>query len=1002
MPRILPATRRVRLLFAALLLGLTGVVGPVALMTPEPAAAQSDSAQPDSAQPGRYIVKLSDPPLASYRGGIADLAPTNPEVLETIKLDVENPAGLAYLGYLAGRHQAIGTAMTAVLGDAVEVLFDYRYAFNGIAVELTPAQADRVRGLPGVADVQPDVELRLLTDAGPSWIGAPAVWDGIAGAPGTRGEGVVVGVIDTGINAFHPSFADVGGDGFDHDNPRGRFYGLCDPLTGAPFCNDKLIGVHDFTGTTPLDDNGHGSHTASTAAGNAVTAVVNAPTTSLSRDISGVAPHANLITYKGCIVIGNCVGISLVAAIDQAVADEVDVLNFSIGGVPADPWADDNAEAFLGARDAGVLVVASAGNSGPGPGTVGAPATAPWLLSVGASTHDRTFLGSVADLTGGATPPPADIEGRTFSAGYGPAPIVYAGSYGDPLCAQPFLPTTFNGEIVICDRGDNTRVEKGRNVRLGGAGGMVLANAEPDGETSVADPHELPAAAIGFTDGRALKEWVSTGTGHQGTLTGTTVAKDPALGDVMARFSSRGPNLPVQDVIKPDVTAPGVDILAAVDSTDPTVPGTNPLAPPAFGLISGTSMSSPHTTGAAALLRALHPDWTPAEVVSALTSTGRTDGLRKDDGTTRADPFDLGGGRVDLTQAARAGLVLDETAADFLAANPATDGDPATLNLATMAHQGCSASCSWQREVTNALPTAATWQTSVAAPDGVTLSVTPEQFRLEPGETAVLTVTADVADQPSGDWVFGSVQLAPLQSSVAAVQHLTVAVLPGGAPRPVFIEPDSASGSADTQVQAPVEITGFTSTVLGLQQSEITERQLPQDPTLLSAYDGSAGTFHTTVQVPDGSPLLTAEILDTTSTDLDLYVGLDADGDEAPDATEQVCASSGDANPESCRLNNPEGGTYWVMVINYTTGLVIDNVTLQTVLIPPVDNGNLTVAGPGGSVPAGESFPVTLSWDEPALQPGTSWFALVRLSSRPDRAGDVGSLLVQLNRVGGG
>lgn len=992
MPRTHPATRRVRVLFAGLLLGLAAVVAPVALAAPEPAP-------PGSAQPGRYIVKLSDPPLASYRGGIADLAPTNPEALGRVKLDAQSPAGQAYLGYLAGRHQAVGAAMTAILGGPPEVLFDYRYAFNGVAVELTPAQAERVRDLPGVADVQPDVELQLLTDSGPSWIGAPAIWDGIAGAPGTRGEGVVIGVIDTGINAGHPSFADVGGDGVDHVNPRGRFYGLCDPLTGAPFCNDKLIGVHDFTATTPLDDNGHGSHTASTAAGNATTAVAQAPTISLTRDISGVAPHANLITYKGCVVIASCVGISLVAAIDQAVADGVDVLNFSIGGGPGDPWADDNAEAFLGARDAGVIVVVSAGNSGPGPGTVGSPANAPWVLTVGASTHDRALLSSVVDLTGGATPPPEDIPGRAFSAGYGPAPLVYAGSYGDALCSQPFLPGTFSGEIVICDRGINPRVEKGRNVLLGGAGGMVLANAEPDGESAVSDPHQLPAVGIGFTDGRELKEWVSTGTGHQATLSGTSVGKEAALGDVMGNFSSRGPNTPVPDVIKPDVTAPGVAILAALHNANATVPATNPLAPPAFGLLSGTSMSSPHTAGAAALIRALRPDWTPAEVVSALASTGRTTGLRKDDETTVADPFDLGGGRIDLAQAARAGLVLDETTADFLAANPANEGDPATLNLATLAHQDCRGGCSWQREVTNALPTAATWATSVAAADGMTLSVEPEQIRLEPGETAVLTVTADVADLSGGDWTFGSVQLTPLQPGVAAVQHLPVAVLPGGAPQPVFLETDSASGSAQVPVQAPVEITELGSAVLGLQQSEIIEQRVPQDPTFMDAYDGSAGTFHTTVEVPGGSPLLVAEIVDTTSTDLDLYVGLDADSDGAPDATEQVCASNGSAEMESCRLTDPEGGTYWVMVVNYGTGQAVDDVTLQTAVIPPMDNGNLTVTGPETAVRAGESFPVTLSWDEPGLQPGTSWFALVRLSSRPGRAGDVGTLLVQLSRV---
>jgi hypothetical protein len=190
--------------------------------------------------------------------------------------------------------------------------------------------------------------------------------------------------------------------------------------------------------------------------------------------------------------------------------------------------------------------------------------------------------------------------------------------------------------------------------------------------------------------------------------------------------------------------------------------------------------------------------------------------------------------------------------------------------------------------------------------------------------------------------------------------------------------------------------------VFGLQQAAITQWQIPQDPTLLDPYDGTPGTMHTTVQVPEGAPLLSTAVVDTTSSDLDLYVGLDADGDGAPDASEQVCASAAEATMESCRLDHPEGGTYWIMVMNYLTGQVLDDVTLQTVVIPPADNGNLTVTGPVGSVPAGESFPVELSWDEPGLQPGSAWFGLVRLSSRPDRAGDVGTLLVQLTRPAGG
>ncbi|HWH05682.1 MAG TPA: S8 family serine peptidase, partial [Gaiellaceae bacterium] len=442
----------------------------------------------------RYIVKLADPPLASYRGGIAGLAATNPAARGETKLDPASAASRAYLDYLTTQQTAVRQSIATKLLRAPAVDFTYRYAYNGFALLLTPSEADVVRSLPGVAKVQKDFRREILTDAGPRFIGAPTVWSGSStgGLPGTRGEGVIVGVIDTGINHDHPSFADKGGDGYDHTNPRGTFYGLCDPLTGLPFCNDKLIGVWDFTGTTPEDDNAHGSHTASTAAGNVVNAVLTAPTLTLEREISGVAPHANLITYKACIAAG-CLGASLVAAIDQATADAVDVINYSIGGGPTDPWNDSDSEGFLGARDAGIFVATSAGNSGPGPETVGSPANAPWVLSVGASTHDRALKNALTNMSGGKTAAPADLQGASFTSGYGPARIVHAADYGDELCGAPFLPGTFNGEIVICVRGINPRVEKGRNVKVGGAGGMVLVNSAAEGEGIVGDPHELPA-----------------------------------------------------------------------------------------------------------------------------------------------------------------------------------------------------------------------------------------------------------------------------------------------------------------------------------------------------------------------------------------------------------------------------------------------------------------------------------------------------------------------------
>ncbi|MGH3645831.1 MAG: S8 family serine peptidase [Micromonosporaceae bacterium] len=829
---------------------------------------------------------------------------------------------------------------------------------------------------------------KITTDAGPAWIGAPEIWSGAATGdqPGSKGEGVVVGVVDTGVNHDHPSFADVGGDGYDHENPRGQFYGLCGP-TGAPFCNDKLIGVHDFTGTGPQDDNGHGSHTASTSAGNALEAEVTAPTTTIARDISGVAPHANLITYKGCLPTGNCLSPSLVAAIDQAVADGVDVINYSIGGGPNDPWNDADSLAFLAAREAGVFVATSAGNDGPNAETIGSPANSPWLLSVGASTHDRAFTNRVVNLSGGGTPP-GDLRGKSFTSEYGPASIVHARDHGDELCGAPFAPGTFDGEIVICDRGVNPRVEKGRNVKLGGAGGMVLVNLDADGESTVADPHELPAVHLGATDGKKLKDWVATGSGHTGAIEGTKTSQTDANGDVMAGFSSRGPNAPVPGVIKPDVTAPGVDILAAVHTVDPT-------AAAEYGLLSGTSMSSPHAAGAAALVRSVRKNWTPAQVQSAMTSTGIADVL-KDDGSTAADAFDVGGGRIDLSRAAEAGLVLDVPPADFTAADPASGGDPTRLNLATLGQDNCLGKCTWVRTVTNATDSKVMWKVATQAPEGVDLSVKPKQFRLAPGKSVTLTITADVSDVVGNHWLFGGVRFS---GKGVPTQRFPVALLPGGAAQDVEISAEAASGTHTVSLDTPVNIRDFTATVYGLQQGRVDDMQLAQDPTPLDPYDGLGGTQHVLVDVPEGAQVLASDIVETTSADLDLFVGRDADGDDAPDAGEEVCRSASETAMESCTVRSLAAGRYWIMVQNWLTGQALDDVKLQTVLIPGTDNGNLTVTGPSGRVPAGSAIDVKLAWDEPDLAPGTTWLALVRLGSDADHPGNVGTLLVRITRT---
>jgi hypothetical protein len=767
------------------------------LMLAAPMSAQADRGQgltpvkeditrvekvPDSptTDPDLYIILLEGASLSSYTGGIPGLDATNPAARGETKLDAHSPASVAYLDYLANQHAQLTATMEQALGRSIDVLYRYDAVLNGLAVRLSAQEAKVVARLPGVRQVERDFMRQLDTDVGPAWVGAQGIWDGSATGQMSMGEGLIIGMIDTGINGDHPSFADVGGDGYDHTNPlgAGNYLGWCD--AGTYTCNDKLIGVYDMTtANDPEDSNGHGSHTASTVAGNVLNnVVVDFPTIEITRSISGVAPHANIIAYRACLPSG-CPNSATNAAINQAVTDGVDAINYSIGGGASNPWTDSNSLAYLDAREAGVFVATSAGNNGPGAGTVGSPANSPWLLSVGNATHNRTFINSIS-FTGGPTAL-GPFDGTSVTSGYGPEAIVHAGDYGDALCGTPFAPGTWTGEIVVCDRGTYALVDKVANAANGGAGAVVIANAAANGLGTYAIPHELPSIHLNYADSQALRTWLDSGSGHMATLTDAVVAVDDAYGDRMSVSSSRGPNSPVPDVIKPDVIAPGSDILAAYKT------------PEEYNMISGTSMASPHAAGASLLLRSLYPNWTPAMIQSALVSTAIDDVALKEDWLTAADPFDMGGGRVYASNAAQAGFVLDETIANYQAANPALGGDPSTLNLATLAQDACPGTCTWTRVLSSTQDTTVSWTATVAAPVGMNLTVEPAAFDLAAYATQMITVTADVGGLPIGDWVFGRVTLTPSTMSVAEA-HLPVAVVPEAGPPIISLDP----GSFDT------------------------------------------------------------------------------------------------------------------------------------------------------------------------------------------------------------
>ncbi|MBC6942507.1 MAG: hypothetical protein DWB45_07280 [Xanthomonadales bacterium] len=696
-----------------------------------------------------YIIRFSEPGLLHYHGGVAGLAATAPSRAAR-KLDAKSPQAVAYLGYLeAQRNQHIGD-INAALGRTIDVPNAYGVTMSGIATDLTESEAAAIAGLPGVESVRPAGTYHTDTYRGPEFIGADQIWNGTAvpGGTGTRGQGIVVGVIDTGSFAAHPAFADDPSCGvFNSGNH--KLLSTADCLTNTPT---------SCTGTSPEANanNGHGVHVAGTAVGNTLTSTATPPPTIPApfTSMSGVAPCASLRSYKVCAT-NTCSGSAIVAAIEQAITDGVDVINFSISG-GQNPWSD-NDRVFLDAVGADIFVAASAGNTSDSiPDPVGnVNHLGPWMTTVAASTHDNNIAGVGAlTLTGGPGTPPPAIQNLVLNPGNGPnlgaaaTGLEIRWNAANPIgCTSTggFPAGYFTGAIALISRGTCSFQEKANNAQAAGATMAIIYNNAAGVLNMNVNGAPLPAYSILQSEGLALVDYINgvnpdrifaDGFDGPAVLPVTTGDFSPATrqGDVLADFSLRGPSN-LTTVTKPDVTGPGVSIYAPVDA-----------AAGNYGIMSGTSMSSPHIAGAAALIRAAQPGWTPAEVKSALMLTAFTNGT-KEDLTTAWDPDDVGSGRVDLSKAAKAGFVLDETFANFLAANPAaspTPGDPKTLNIASMRNLDCVNSCSWTRTLRNTLGTASNWTVTFNAPPelGLAADVTNFGFDGTLTDTQAITITA--------------------------------------------------------------------------------------------------------------------------------------------------------------------------------------------------------------------------------------------------------------------
>ncbi|MBZ0222846.1 MAG: S8 family serine peptidase [Dokdonella sp.] len=752
-------------LSTAIGIALAGVgMGDQARMISSAQAGEAVSA-PEVATDGVYIITYREAGLLNYQGGVSGLARTAPDSAAGQKLDRNSVAAHGYEAWLETQRGVHRAEIESAIGRVIRASHSYGITFNGIAVELTPDEAAKVAALPSVESVRPAGVYHLGTYRGPKFIGAAQVWDGTSTPShvGTRGQGVKVGIIDGGANSAHPSFANDATCGFSVSLPK---------LT-AKDCSSSSGGICNGANPQANATYGHGVHTGSTVAGNTIdNTVTPAPSLPNGVTMSGVAPCAQVFQYKVCPT-DSCPGADIQAGIDNAIADGVDAINFSISGGTS-PWTDNDRK-FLDAVGAGVFVAAAAGNTSA---SVTNPVgqvnhRGPWVMTVAATTQDQ-IIGPGFSLTGPGTPPVltqnvALNPGSTTTASSTPTwtgkPVKTWPTNIEACTASGGIPAgTFTGAIAVVRRGTCTFTEKITNAFNAGAELVVIGNNQAGSiNMDTTGAPNVPAYSTSQASGDAVIAFVGSNPSNS-TADVAPIVVASRQGDVLANFSFRGPTpAPLADLTKPDISGPGVDIYAA---TDP--------ASGQYQFMSGTSMATPHVAGAGALVKAVHPTWSPVEIRSALMMTAKPDGFRED-GTTPWDVDDVGSGRVNVAAAAMAGLTMNETKANFLAANPSGGSiNVKQLNVPSLRNMACAGSCSWTRTVKNRMAASGNWTVTTTTDPSFSVSASPASFTLAANAEQTITFTATPSTNITAV-KFGYITLTE-GSSASPAQHLTVAI----------------------------------------------------------------------------------------------------------------------------------------------------------------------------------------------------------------------------------
>ncbi|CAI0440293.1 unnamed protein product [Linum tenue] len=747
-----------------------------------------------------------------------------PTVLVLLLLSFQTPSALAarksYVVYLGRNSHGVskGTVLNGVemsrtyhklLASCMKskekakqaIFYSYSSHINGFAAILEDEEVEQLSSHPEVVLVSPNDEYELQTTRTWEFMGLEEsgghVPDDSIWKKARFGEDVIIGNLDTGVWPESPSFdcSDTMGD------IPSRWKGSCDTSDGFK-CNKKLIGAKYFnkgfsaaaatTGrvvpnltaaddasvtSSARDEAGHGSHTLSTAGGCFV------PNANLLGSANGTAkggsPKARLATYKVCWP--SCYAADITAAFDAAIQDGVDILSLSLGSSGAREYSSDSIAigAFHAVRN-GITVVCSAGNSGPYASTV--TNVAPWILTVGASTVDRRFVSSVTLGNG------EQYKGFSFHTNTSPAKQFYPLIRGvdaksadaDDSDAKYCFPEALDsskvkGKVVFCMRGGSD-VEKSQGISQAGGVGVILANSF---STSISpQAHFVPTSMVSKQDSDSIASYISTTQSPEAYLSGETEIGE-VVAPVMASFSSVGPNRLTSEILKPDITAPGMYILAAyTESVGPTGGGDNRRLP--FNIISGTSMSCPHVTGIAGLLKTIHPDWSPAAIRSAIMTTATTTSNKGEailtSSGSNATPFNYGAGHVQPNKAMDPGLVYDLNLTDHLnflcyigysstqismfydksyQCPAKSNTSLSSINYPSITVTELSGEITLTRTLKN-VGTPGTYTATVRAPTGISIGVEPETLKFEKSnEEKSFQITLKPEETAGSEYVFG-------------------------------------------------------------------------------------------------------------------------------------------------------------------------------------------------------------------------------------------------------